>query len=390
VAGLKSTPAPKASQAKKSKKNAPPEEPPEAKKVKKTKGRFGKKEDTGPPPAAATIRPMSERVGYRSTSGIATGILPWDALFGSNQMPMGIFIDIAADSGIGKTTATGHVVRALAAQGHKALYLDPERGLNDPFLHAMGLKQYVDSGLVNIQRPTAIEDVDQILSKVFLPDESIRLVVIDSLSALYPMDLFTKGVGQMRPGAKADLEGQLMVRWKNLNDNRENPATFIIILHMKTSWSSGGSWGGGFRTNAAAEKTGYMADVRIVLKSQKEMEREERTITGTREVAYGRWVWAKPTKSRFTRPGVEIELPIVYGRGISTIQSMMAVLLAQGYITQNSSWYEIGPPILPEVEKMQGQSGLLRWMIANHAVVREFVIKNDLYTLVYPNADDEA
>ena len=361
---------------------------PSAKNVKEKKEASTKKA----PPSMAEL---SERLGFRAQTIVPTGILPLDHMFGGG-LPFGIMIDIASNKGYGKSTVVAHIFRTMAILGYHSLYLDIEKGWNPRFIKAMQLNEFIydkdknPEGKIKLLRPSWLEEVDEVLDAEFEANPDLRLVGIDSLSMCYPRGM-NEGLGKVRMGLKQDYEGQLLIRQKNRNEQRKNQATFFIILHMKNKITSGyGQSYGTFRTDSAAEKCGYIVDVALRMKHKENLEQVVKNETSGVEQkrVIGRIVSMYAEKSRWTMPGVEVEVPIMYGMGVSNSLAVLRLLIDAQVIEVNGSWYKLSPPLIEKEKSFQwGQLLVLCRDAGFMGPLRDYVTKNDLYNKVYPPND---
>jgi RecA/RadA recombinase len=131
---------------------------------------------------------------------LPTGVAPLDLVLGGG-LPSGTYVELASAPGVGKTTMVLYACRRLCDSGHKCVYLDHEQGVNASQLDGIGLTKHLQSGenpdgLFVLLQPCSYEDTEEILD-VLLLDPTVVLVVIDSITMIYPEKLREKSVTEM-------------------------------------------------------------------------------------------------------------------------------------------------------------------------------------------------
>ena len=133
-----------------------------------------------------------------------TGNYILNAVLG-NGLPKNTFIELASESGVGKSTMALHICKSLCLQGKKVIYIDLEGGMENPLnisdqdykkgnlLYCMGLEPFIEKGqFLLINATTKVNVVNEIITRAIerydkdgLPIESdYALLVIDSIAAL--------------------------------------------------------------------------------------------------------------------------------------------------------------------------------------------------------------
>ena len=122
----------------------------------------------------------------REESFTASGSIILDAIISNGRgIPAGTFIEIASESGCGKSTMCIHIAKRYCAQGKRVIYIDTEQGLNGNQIDCFGLRQYVDDMLFIPVRMQTYGEVDDFLCKV-LEDKDVALIIYDSITDSVP------------------------------------------------------------------------------------------------------------------------------------------------------------------------------------------------------------
>lgn len=119
-----------------------------------------------------------------------TGTEVFNALFGGYEP--GIITTVFGPAGSGKTNTAVLASIATARQGKKVVYVDTEGGFS-----VERFKQLSDSKLMDkilFLRPTTYAEQKKALTKLKHLHESIGLVVVDSITMLYRLELGTENV----------------------------------------------------------------------------------------------------------------------------------------------------------------------------------------------------
>jgi len=81
------------------------------------------------------------------------------------------------------------------------------------------------------------------------------------------------------------------------------------------------------------------------------------------------------------RSHIELTLPIVFGKGVSNIQTLKNLLIGAGYITSSGSYFKINIPGVHE-GNVQGNKGLVAFIRDRRDDIDKFIVENRLLFLV--------
>ena len=261
---------------------------------------------------------------------IPSGSIILDAIVSNGRgLPAGAFVEIASESGCGKSTMCLHISKKYCSQGKRVIYIDTESGLNGNQIDCFGMRQYVDDMLFIPVRLQTYGEVDDFLCKV-IEDKDVALIIYDSITATVPGRLTEKNVDEMNePGVAARIQSNFMQKFKSRFKNSDKTVIFVNQLRTKIAMGYGQITK---LTQAGGQALGYYMDVRIMLKKVKML---EQTLPGyEKPVPYGCDLAIWTDKNRYARPMLKKVITIHFGKGISNAGAIRAVLEYHGVVTR--------------------------------------------------------
>lgn len=257
-----------------------------------------------------------------------SGSIILDAVISNGRgLPEGTFIEIASESGCGKSTMCLHIAKKYCSQGKRVIYIDTESGLNGNQIDCFGMRQYVDDMLFIPVRLQTYGEVDDFLLKV-LEDKEVALIIYDSITATVPGRLTEKNVDEMNePGVAARIQSNFMQKFKARFKNSNKTVIFVNQLRTKIAMGYGQVTK---LAQAGGQALGYYMDVRIMMKKIKML---EQTLPGyEKPVPYGCDLAIWTDKNRYARPLLKKVITIHFGKGISNAGAIRAVLEYHGVV----------------------------------------------------------
>jgi protein RecA len=314
-----------------------------------------------------------------------SGSVVLDALFGGG-IPKGCFILWSSDTGIGKTTGSLYVSKSYCVQGKKVLYLDYEGGVNEPTLKSMGLWEYKydkdknPNGTFYVYRVHTFADAEKFLDLLLT---EVDLIVIDSVTAMFPSKLADVSVEENQPGVQARMMAGLMLKYKA--ESMKQGTTWIMINQLRTKIRFVGQT---TEEEAGGKALKFYSDYRVLMKEAYggTLEKTEKTALGEKKVPYGSIndIWC--VKSRYSRPFIPLRLAVIFGKGVSNNYAYYDFLESRGCIKKSGSWYEI--TVNGSTGKAQGTERVVEWINQNKEIVKKFVAEQGGYTLLMQEATE--
>ena len=257
-----------------------------------------------------------------------SGSIILDAVISDGRgIPEGTFIEIASESGCGKSTMCFHIAKKYCSQGKRVVYIDTESGVNGNQIDCFGLREYVDEMLFLPVRLQTYGEVDKFLCSV-LDDPEVALIIYDSITATVPGRLTEKNVDEMNePGVAARIQSNFMQKFKARFRNSNKTVIFINQLRTKIAMGYGQVTK---LAQAGGQALGYYMDIRLMMKAVKKL---EQNLPGyDKPVPYGcdLAIWAD--KNRYARPLLKKVITIHFGKGISNAGAVRSVLEYHGVI----------------------------------------------------------
>ena len=152
--------------------------------------------------------------------------------------PKGSIIQLAAQSGVGKTTLVLQISKILCSKGLNVAYFDVENGLNKNLLHTTGVLPFVDNydtevgGLFLVVNENDCNKVNTKLLEYY-ENNLADVFIIDSLGALDNgyYNLKNKGdVDNPKVGGNSQAIAKIMSTINGIRQSREK--SIILINHL--------------------------------------------------------------------------------------------------------------------------------------------------------------
>lgn len=324
---------------------------------------------------------------------IETGIRLLDLLFTKEGgIPRGKFIEITSESGVGKTTMLLDMSRRLCSVGYKILFMDVEDGLTDETVDSFGLKPFVESGNFIVTRPITFRNAEDILIGLIGAEmkgnETVDLIMLDSISTLVPevMADDDKSIeDSSQKGTQARLEKALLKKFRGMLGTTMK--TIFFITQRAGNFAMGPAARFAPKTKSSVGKAfEFYMDIRVKVDRIKKMKQATVLSDGsTKEIEYGAETKIHCFKNKCgQRPFIPIEIPLVYGKGISDVMLISNILTKSGAVNHGGSYYypdlQVGDKRL-YVEKIQGKMNFYAFVKENINDLNEYIKENNLIYL---------
>lgn len=285
---------------------------------------------------------------FTHTTYYPTGSLIMDTVMGGG-LPVGKMIEMASDSGIGKTTITLSMCRELLLQGKKIIYLDHEGAVTTSQLYGIFGKDkngnyYADQwlwdesnnpeGIFFLFQVMTYSDSEQILNQLLGSDE-FSLVVVDSATAMvadeYLEDVENpdandgKNVTDQRPAVDARLLGKFLKKFKAVCTKHN--VTMLVINQLRTNLNITGM-GVSTKVSTGGAAVEFFPDIRLRLEKPVPIyQNKKNNLTGEvekQQIGCTATIFAYKNK---LAPGkIKVPISIIFGLGISNLYSYKAWL----------------------------------------------------------------
>ena len=262
--------------------------------------------------------PVTMLDGSLKTARWLTGITALDLLL-NGGLPQGHTIAIGAEPGIGKTTIFLQALANIVEKyDKKVYYLDAERGATYELIEAMGIAPLLwhpvtnPSGKFYLLEITTIQELATILKRITEDDETAVIVLDSDTEVINGMALEEDDLGTSNNAVASDARMWSAHGKKLQAVVKRSNACFVLVHQARVDLT-------GFRpriTASGGNAAKHMASVEIWGK-RKEWITEDFAKVNSKKDSDGALLVLTTSKNRLTKPFATIELPIIFGRGIS-------------------------------------------------------------------------
>ncbi len=252
---------------------------------------------------------------------ITTGSIAVDNALGAGGFPRGRVIEIFGPESSGKTTLALHVIAEAQRAGGSAAFIDAEHALDPTYATRLG----VDTENLIVSQPDYGEQALEI-AQALVGSQAIDVIVIDSVAALTPKAEIEGEMGDSHMGLQARMMSQALRKLTAAVSRANTCLVFINQLREKI-----GVMFGNPETTTGGRALKFYASVRV----------EVRRMTAIKdgEVVIGNRTKIKIVKNKVAAPFREVEVDILYGKGISREGDVLDLGVQQALIEKSGSWY---------------------------------------------------
>ena len=255
---------------------------------------------------------------------IPTGSIGLDKALHIGGYPAGRVTEIYGPEHSGKTT----LVMSACVQAQKMdlpfAYIDNENTLDYEYFKAMGIKGEPNVNWIHITPETG-EDTWRTIDSLI--QKGIKMIVVDSVSAMTPEAEIRGDYGESQMGLQARMMSQGFRKTIGLIAQNSVCIIFVNQIRMKI-----GVMFGNPETTTGGKALNFYSSVRIDIRQVGE------TIEGKDETV-GKYSRAKVAKNKCACPNGVAQIPIIWGVGIDRASELLDELLLKGVITKSSSYF---------------------------------------------------
>ncbi|MDH4468131.1 MAG: recombinase RecA [Bacteriovoracaceae bacterium] len=252
---------------------------------------------------------------------IPTGSLSLDLALGIGGIPQGRIIEIYGPESSGKTTLTLHIASECQKRGGTVAFIDAEHALDTQYAQKLG----VDVVNTLISQPDSGEQALEI-TDMLVRSGAVNLVIVDSVAALTPKAELEGDMGDSHMGLQARLMSQALRKLTGSISRSNCTVIFINQLRMKI-----GVMFGNPETTTGGNALKFYASVRIDIRRTGAIKEGEEVVGNATRI--------KIVKNKVAPPFREVELEIMYGKGISQMGDLLDLAVKEKMIDKAGSWY---------------------------------------------------
>ncbi len=298
---------------------------------------------------------------------VSTGSVGLDIALGIGGLPKGRITEIFGPESSGKTTLALCAVAEVQKQGGVAAFIDAEHALDITNARRLG----VNIGELLVSQPDYGEQALEI-ADILVRSGGVDIVVVDSVAALVPKNELEGDMGDSHVGLQARLMSQALRKLTGSVAKSSTIFIFINQLRMKI-----GVMFGNPETTTGGNALKFYSSVRMEVRKGSMIKKGDENL--------GHRMKVKVVKNKVAPPFRDVELDLIYGKGISKMGSLLDCGVDDNIIQKSGTWYSYNG------ERMgQGRDNSERFLSEHPEIAStiEHQVKV-LHHLIDPDASDQ-
>lgn len=289
----------------------------------------------------------------REIKVFSSGSLTLDLALGRGGIPRGRLVEVFGPTGAGKTTmALLHAAEVQRAEEGYVAFIDAEHTF-DPVLAA---EYGVDLGqLIYVDPVTAENAIDT--ADALIRSGEVRLIIIDSVSALTPSKIVESSIEQQ---TMALLARFMSTTCQKLNGPAYHNDCTVLFINQIREKPGAFSPVGTPTTTSGGRALPFYSSVRLNVRSGDQLKNKDEV--------YGHILKIKVVKNKVGTPHKEASFPLIYGKGVDRVDEIAQLSILAGLFVQGGAWFrypdENGEPVERhgEVYKWNGRANVVEFM----------------------------
>jgi recombination protein RecA len=253
---------------------------------------------------------------------ISTGSLFIDDALGVGGFPRGRIIEVYGPEASGKTTITLHAIAEAQKKGGICAFIDAEHAM-DP-VYAAGVGVNVDDLIIS-QPDYGEQALD--IAEMLIRSGAIDMLVVDSVAALVPKAEIEGDMGDVHMGLQARLMSQALRKLTPIVHKSKTVLIFINQIRAKINSMPFGPK----ETTTGGNALKFYASVRLDIRRIATLKKGDKPV--------GNRLKVKVAKNKVAPPFAQVEVDLIFGKGICREREVLEFALKQGIIEQSGAWF---------------------------------------------------
>jgi recombination protein RecA len=287
------------------------------------------------------IMRMGDNANMGQISTFHSGSYVMDLILGWGY-PEGRVIEMYGHESSGKTTIALHAIAEVQKRGEIAAFIDAEHALDPHYAR----KLWVDVDNLLLSQPDYGEQALQIAEEL-AKTGAVKLIVIDSVSAMVPRAEVEWDMGDSHMGLQARMMSQGLRKITGILAKTGTSLIFINQIRMKI-----GVMFGNPETTSGGNALKFFASQRLEI-------RKWDKLIGSDKEQEGYVCKIKTAKNKIFAPFKTVEVPIRWAQGISKPDDIVEASVILKLISRNGAFYALGD------QKFQGKAKLVEFIMTD-------------------------
>ena len=257
---------------------------------------------------------------------IATGVYSVDYdLIGTGGIPRGRIIEIFGPESSGKTTEALEIIAAEQRNtDNLAAFVDVEHALDMKYAAQLG----VNVNELLLSQPDSGEDALETV-EALVDSGAVSVIVVDSVAALVPKAELEGEMGDAHMGLQARLMSQALRKLTG-----KVAKSGVVLIFINQIREKIGVMFGSPETTTGGRALKFYASVRLDVRKVGWIKSGDVTI--------GHKLKIKAVKNKVGMPHREVEVDLIYGKGVDRDKDFVEYAIRVGAIQQTGAWYSFG------------------------------------------------